>query len=150
MSTKSRLTLAAIGACWIAFAAPAQAGSPNEATTSPSAVAPAPELINRGRYLVERVGMCADCHGPRNEKGQLIMSQWLKGSPLPFQPMVPMPWSPAAPAIAGLPSMTTEQAVAFLQTGVRADGSRPLPPMPEFRFSEADATAVVAYLKSLP
>ncbi len=45
--------------------------------------------------------------------------------------------------------MTEAQAIAFLQTGIRPDGSRPRPPMPEFRFNEADAKAVVAHLKSL-
>jgi hypothetical protein len=45
--------------------------------------------------------------------------------------------------------MTEAQAITFLQTGKRPDGTQPRPPMPEFRLDEADATAVVAYLKSL-
>lgn len=106
-------------------------------------------LINRGRYLVENVGLCSDCHTPHNEKGQLVRERLLLGSVLPFAPTVPMPWSPAAPPIAGLPTMTEAQAVVFLQTGQRPDGSRPRPPMPEFRFDGADAAAVAAYLKSL-
>ncbi len=105
--------------------------------------------LERGRYLVERVGLCADCHSPRNEKGQFIMEHWLKGAALPFQPTVEMPWSPVAPPLAGLPSMTNEEGVRFMQEGTRPDGSRPRPPMPEFRFNEEDARAVVAYLKSL-
>lgn len=100
-----------------------------------------------GRYLVERVGMCIDCHSPRDEKGQYVADQWLKGSPLPFQPTVPMPWANAAPGIAGLPSLTDDQAVKFLTTGELPGGRRPRPPMPEFRFSEPDARAVVAYLR---
>jgi hypothetical protein len=56
---------------------------------------------------------------------------------------------PAAPPIAGLPSMTEAQGVVFLTTGKRPDGSSPRPPMPEFRLNTADASAVVAYLKSL-
>lgn len=106
-------------------------------------------LMERGRYLVENVGMCADCHTPRTEKGEFDRSRWLLGSPLPFQPTVPMPWSAAAPQIAGLPTMTEAQAVEFLQTGRRPSGAPVLPPMPEFRFNAEDATAVVAYLKSL-
>lgn len=113
-----------------------------------SAAAQAAQL-ERGRYLVENVGLCADCHSPRNEKGAFIKEQWLKGAALPFQPTVPMPWSPAAPPIAGLPSMTSEQAVHFLMTGERPDGSRPRPPMPEFKLNRADAEAMVAHLKSL-
>jgi mono/diheme cytochrome c family protein len=115
------------------------------------AAAPAdrPALIERGRYIVERVGLCSDCHTPHNEKGELVRAQLLLGAALPFKPTVPMPWSPVAPPIAGLPSMTEAQGIAFLQTGKRPDGSQPRPPMPEFRLNEADASAVVAYLKSL-
>ncbi|HET7535037.1 MAG TPA: c-type cytochrome [Candidatus Didemnitutus sp.] len=107
-------------------------------------------VVQRGRYLVNNVGLCADCHSPRNEKGEYIRAQWLMGAPLAFAPTVPMPaWSPAAPPIAGLPSMSERDARHFLMTGQRPDGSTPRPPMPEFRFSEEDAAAVAAYLKSL-
>lgn len=105
--------------------------------------------VDRGRYLVERVGMCADCHTPRNEKGRFVMEHWLMGAALPFQPTVEMPWAPVAPPIAGLPSMNTEDAVRFMMHGVRPDGTRPRPPMPEFQFSDEDARAVVAYLQAL-
>jgi len=107
-------------------------------------------LVARGEYIVKRVGLCSDCHAPRNERGEFITAQWLKGSALPFAPTVPMPaWANAAPGIAGLPTMTSDQAVNFLMTGVRPDGSLPRPPMPPFRMDQADARAVVAYLKSL-
>jgi mono/diheme cytochrome c family protein len=116
-----------------------------------SVVAPATEspLLKRGQYLVNNIGLCADCHSPRNEKGEYIREQWLMGSVLPMTPTVPMPWAPAAPPIAGLPTMTQQQAVQFLMTGKRPDGSMPRPPMPEFRLNEEDATAVATYLKSL-
>ena len=47
-------------------------------------VAPAdtPEL-ERGRYLVEALGHCAECHTPRNVLGGLQISAWLSGAPLP-------------------------------------------------------------------
>lgn len=106
-------------------------------------------LVERGRYLVDGIGLCSDCHTPRDEKGQLIRERLLLGAALPFQPTVPMPWAPAAPPIAGLPAMTEAQAIAFLQTGRRPDGTQPRPPMPEFRLNQADATAVAVYLKSL-
>lgn len=149
MKSKTRKTLGAIGAVILAFAVSAHAAAPSEAAPDPTAAQKNDPLLARGRYLVEHVGLCADCHSPRNEKGEFVRQLWLKGAPLPFQPTVPMPWSPAAPVIAGLPSMTEAQGIAFLQTGKRPDGSTPLPPMPEFRFNQADASAVVAYLKSL-
>ena len=114
--------------------------------TKPTA---SPSQVERGGYIVKNVGLCADCHTPHKETGELDLSRWLMGAPIPFQPTGPMPWSPVAPTIAGLPSMTEQQAHIFLQTGKRPDGSLARPPMPPFRMDNADAAAVTAYLKSL-
>jgi cytochrome c553 len=109
------------------------------------------QSLARGKYIVERTSMCADCHTPRDEKGQLITSKSLQGSPLGVQPIHPMPWADTAPPIAGMPgNYSAEQLETFLQTGKRPDGSMARPPMPAFRFSHADAVAVTAYLRSLP
>lgn len=102
----------------------------------------------RGRYLVERVGLCADCHTPRNERGELQLDQWLTGSPLPFAPTMPMPFAPVAKPIAGLPTLDDAQAMTFLTTGVLPGGRMPLPPMPPYRFSPDDARDVLAYLRN--
>jgi hypothetical protein len=101
----------------------------------------------RGRYLVERVGLCADCHTPRDERGELVLEQWLMGSSLPFQPTVPMPFAPVAKPIAGLPQLDDAQAMTFLTTGMLPGGRTPLPPMPPYRFSPDDARDVLAYLR---
>jgi hypothetical protein len=155
LSPGTRKTLAAIGALWISFAATASAnaGSANPVTcesASSSGTATLPRSLEEraGDYIVGIVGRCDDCRS-RHEKGEFDHSRWHVGASLPFQPTVPMPWSPAAPPIAGLPSMTEVQGVVFLTTGKRPDGSSPRPPMPEFRLNTADASAVVAYLKSL-
>ncbi len=59
--------------------------------------------ITRGKYLVEQVTQCRDCHTPHNEKGEPINSQSLRGASLTFKPIVPMPvWADKAPNIAGL------------------------------------------------
>ena len=73
----------------------------------------------------------------------------MQGAALAMQPTVPMPWAAAAPPIAGLPSMSEAQGVVFLTTGKRPDGTTPRPPMPPYRMNTTDASAVVAYLKSL-
>jgi len=107
--------------------------------------------IERGRYLVEGVGMCIDCHSPRLATGEYDRSRWLMGSPLPFAPSVPMPaWAPAAPSIAGLENYTDEEAVKLMVTGVTPLESPLRPPMPQYRMNADDAEAVVAYLRSLP
>ena len=112
------------------------------------AEAPAGSLA-RGKYLVEQAGQCQDCHTPRGPRGELVKEQWLLGAELGFKPTAPMPWMPVAPPIAGLPTLTHEQAVHFLMTGERPGKPRVTPPMPESRFNKADAEAMVSYLKSL-
>lgn len=120
------------------------------AQTSPVSKPSANAQVNRGRYLVERTGMCADCHTPMNQKGEPIKERHLGGAPLMFKPTVPVPgWVEVAPPIAGLPGFTDEQAVRFLTTGIGPSGKPAGPPMPAFRFNKQDAAAIVAYLRSL-
>ena len=155
LSPGTRKTLAAIGALWVSFAVSASVGTASAKPAAPSSAnsgsAPAATetLVDRGRYLVESVGLGADCHTPRTEKGEFDRNHWMQGAALPMQPTVPMPWAPAAPPIAGLRPMTEAQGVVFLTTGKRPDGSTPRPPMPPYRLNPADGAAVVACLKSL-
>lgn len=37
----------------------------------------------RGRYLVEALGHCAECHTPRNALGGLQTANWMRGAPNP-------------------------------------------------------------------
>jgi mono/diheme cytochrome c family protein len=108
-------------------------------------------LIERGRYLVEHVGMCADCHTPRDAHGELLKSESLQGAPLGVTPVHPVPgWPSAAPRIAGLPQGYSTQSLAvFLRTGQTVSGVAARPPMPAYRMSDSDAHAVAAYLASL-
>lgn len=107
--------------------------------------------ISRGKYLVENVAKCADCHSQRSPNGQLDASRWLQGADLGFQPIHPMPvWARYAPEISGLPGMTPENGVRLLTTGIGPAGQPLRPPMPDFRMTEEDAKAVVAYLRTLP
>ena len=112
---------------------------------------PGTAQVARGKYLVEGVGVCGDCHTAHNEKGEPDRARWLQGAPLDFQPIQPIPiFAKIAPPIAGLPAGWTEAEVAkFLQTGIGRDGKPRRPPMPPYRLNQADAAAVAAYLKSL-
>ena len=111
---------------------------------------PAAAQIEHGRYLVECVCLCGDCHSPRNDQGEFDRSQWLQGELISFKPDHPMPFAAIAPPIAGLPSYATDAAaVKFLETGTNAAGKLALAPMPQFRLNREDALAVVAYLRSL-
>jgi len=105
--------------------------------------------LARGKYLVEQIGMCGDCHTPHNEKGEPIKEQWLKGTVLPFKTLVPMPWADKSVNVAGLPGWETDAAVKFFMTGIAYNGLPARPPMPQYRYTQKDAQAVVAYLQSL-
>ena len=119
------------------------------AQNSAPASKPSAATMARGKYLVNNVGMCGDCHTPFDRKGQPIKSKYLQGSVLMFKPTVPIPgWMEAAPGIAGL-NWTDDESITFLTTGKRPNGTMTAPPMPQFRFNKADAAAVTAYLKSL-
>jgi hypothetical protein len=106
--------------------------------------------IARGKYLVDAIGMCSDCHTPRNEKGEFILARYLQGSPLGFKPTGPAPvWADTSSNIAGLPGWSKDAAIKFLMTGIAFNELPARPPMPQYRFNQQDATAIVAYLQSL-
>jgi len=105
--------------------------------------------VERGKYIVEGVAMCGQCHTPRTSDGAPDRMNWLQGAPLWLKPAMPIgDWPLDAPRIAGIIPGTDEDMIRLLTTGVWRDGKRLRPPMPQFRMSRQDAEAVVAYLKS--
>ncbi|HVE10280.1 MAG TPA: c-type cytochrome [Paraburkholderia sp.] len=109
------------------------------------------ELIAHGNYIVHRLGMCVDCHTPKDAHGQPIAAEDLHGAALPFTPDHPVPgWTPRSVNLAGLPAGYTEaQLATFLETGRTPRGTQANPPMPPYRLNERDARAVAAYLHSI-
>lgn len=114
----------------------------------PDAVATTPQL-QRGRYIVEAMAHCGECHTPRNLLGGLRKSAWLSGAPLPDGPgKVPnitpakLDWKDADIA-------------AYLKTGFTPDfdvvgGSMAHVVQNLARLPDADVAAIVAYLKATP
>ncbi len=109
---------------------------------------PRKELIERGKYLVERVSMCVDCHTPTGKDGKPDPTRSLEGAPFPGARNNPN-MAGYSPPIAGLPGWTEEDAIRFLEIGKRPNGTEARPPMPPYRLNREDAEASVAYLKSL-
>jgi mono/diheme cytochrome c family protein len=106
--------------------------------------------IERGRYLVEEVAKCPECHTPRKPDGELDAAAWLRGAPIWIRPVAPISnWADRAPALAGLPSFTDQQAEKVLEEGTGPNGEPLRPPMHIYHMSPPDARAIVAYLKSL-
>lgn len=111
---------------------------------------PKPCWGERGEYLVTAIGGCNDCDTPMTANGA-GMAHTLQGTDVIFAPAIDMPWAPHAPQLAGGPNRYNEvQFIRFMETGIRPDGSRATPPMPPFRLNEADARAVLTYIKTLP
>ncbi len=107
-------------------------------------------LVERGDYLVNGVVLCGDCHTPRLENMAPDETRRLQGADI-GESGPPEIFATYAPPLAGIPAnYSEEQFIAFLQTGVRPDGSHARPPMPPYRLNEADARAVSAYIASLP
>jgi mono/diheme cytochrome c family protein len=105
--------------------------------------------LTRGRYLVEHVAMCIECHSTRDAGGRIIAGREYMGGNIPFAPPWPNDWASVAPRNAGLVGYSDEQAMRLLTAGaIGREGVRLRPPMPRFQMTPEDAAAVIAYLRS--
>lgn len=107
-----------------------------------------PEL-ERGRYLVEALAHCAECHTPRNALGGLDRGRWMGGAPNPsgegsIPPLTPdkLSWS-------------TEDVAYYLETGFTPEfdavGGHMAEVVENFsQLTAEDRKAVAAYVKALP
>lgn len=108
----------------------------------------------RGRYLTEALGHCAECHTPRNRLGALDRTMWMAGSADGAEGESTPNITPD-PAT-GIGEWSAEDIAYALQTGRTPDGDSLGSAMAEViehgtsKLTEADLAAVAAYLKSLP
>ncbi|KUF12357.1 c-type cytochrome [Pseudoponticoccus marisrubri] len=108
-----------------------------------------PAELERGRYLVEALAHCAECHTPRNALGGLDTARWMGGAPNPsgrgtIPPLTPdeLTWSAADIAY-------------YLETGFTPDfdavGGHMAEVVENFAaLTKEDRDAVAAYVKALP
>jgi len=127
---------------------------PAPASPKSQKTAPAPAAnqnqIDRGKYLVENVAMCEECHTPRDTSGNLDESRRLQGAAIWIMPVHKMTnWAMRAPALAGLPGFTDAEAEAVLEQGIGPNGLPIQPPMHIYHMNATDAQAIIAYLRSL-
>jgi mono/diheme cytochrome c family protein len=132
----------------VAAAAQQSSTKPVSRQTSSSAMSRESE-IERGRYLVEEVARCAECHTPRDSNGALDRSAWLRGAPIWVRPVQSKEaWSMRAPGLAKF-SYSDQQAQDILERGIGTNGNPIQPPMHTYHLHHADAVAIIAYLRSL-
>ncbi len=106
--------------------------------------------VEHGRYIVERVAMCYECHSTRDPQGNIVPGTRLHGGPMPMRPPWPSDWPLQIPRIAGLPGYNDAEALRLLTQGaIKRDGTQLRYPMPRFRMTPQDAADVIAYLRSL-
>ena len=122
---------------------------------TPKAEAPKESRLERGKYLVEEVSRCQECHTPTLPDGTFDKANWMKGATLIGVPAkLPEDWHQKAPDITSTSKLWTnwkyEGFVAFLQTAKNPRGHTAGPPMPAYKLKTEDAEAMAAYLKSLP
>lgn len=105
--------------------------------------------LERGRYLVEALAHCAECHTPRNALGGLDRGRWMGGAPNPsgegsIPPLTPdkLSWS-------------AEDVAYYLETGFTPEfdavGGHMAEVVENFsQLTAEDRKAVAAYVKALP
>ena len=111
--------------------------------------------VERGKYLVEEVGRCQECHTPKTETGEFDKSRWMKGATLVGVPSAPVAdWHQKSPDLTSTSALWTRWGQdgfsKFLQTAKNPRGGKAGPPMPAYMLKAEDADAIAAYLKSLP
>jgi mono/diheme cytochrome c family protein len=105
---------------------------------------------NRGAYLVNGLGHCAECHSPRNFLGGIIAAQRFAGGPNPEGEG----WVPNVTQ-KGLAEWSEKDIAYFLETGEMPDGDTAGSSMARVirntsQLSPDDRAAMAEYLKSLP
>jgi mono/diheme cytochrome c family protein len=108
------------------------------------------EPWNRGAYLVNGLGHCAECHSPRNFLGGIVSAQRFAGGPNPEGEG----WVPNITQ-KGLADWSAKDIAYFLETGQTPDGDTIGGSMGRVikntsQLSPGDRDAIADYLKSLP
>jgi mono/diheme cytochrome c family protein len=106
----------------------------------------------RGRYLVEAVGHCGECHTPRDRFGGANNARWLAGGPNPDgEGRIPN----ITPHEDGLADWSEPDLAYYLASGFTPDFDTAGGSMVEVQenlshLPESDLAAVAAYLKAVP
>ncbi len=135
-----------VGVSGLALAVSLAMGVPGAGT----AVAETP--LERGRALVNGIAACGNCHTPQGPNGPAPGMEMAGGMPIADTMFTAYAANLTPDPETGIGRWTDEQIITAMREGKRPDGSIIGPPMP-FEFyrgiSDADARAIVAYLRSL-
>ena len=109
-----------------------------------------PAEWNRGAYLVNGPGHCAECHSPRNALGGIVASQRFAGGPNPDG----KGWVPNITQ-KGIADWSVKDIAYLLESGATPDGDFVGSSMTDVvnnlsKARAADRLAIATYIKSLP
>jgi mono/diheme cytochrome c family protein len=112
-----------------------------------------PTPAERGRYLVEGIMGCGNCHTPEGPNGPIAAQALAGGVPFIEKPFSAYSANITPDPETGIGRWTDAQLITAIREGRRPDGSLIGPPMP-FTFyrqiGDGDIQAVVAYLRTVP
>jgi mono/diheme cytochrome c family protein len=116
---------------------------------------PVPERpdVARGRYLVEGIGACGNCHTPRGPQGNLPGKHLAGGFEIVEDFGVAVSSNITPDLMTGIGDWTDEEIIRAIRVGRGRDGHVLGPPMPFFWYgwlTDTDVKAIVAYLRSVP
>jgi len=108
--------------------------------------------LERGRYLMQAVVACGNCHTPQGPTGPLPGMELAGGLELPAPAFTAYSANITPDNATGIGRWTDAQIIAAIREGRRPDGSIIGPPMPIGLYrgmSDNDVQAIVAYLRSV-
>jgi mono/diheme cytochrome c family protein len=127
----------AIAVSLVLFAAPSRAES----------------LLERGRYLVETVAACGNCHTPKGPNGPLLDKKLAGGDVIRHEDFTAVTPNITPDPETGIGRWTDAQIALAIREGRRPDGSLIGPAMPSRSYrnlADEDVKAIIAYLRGVP
>jgi mono/diheme cytochrome c family protein len=109
--------------------------------------------LERGTYLTRGVVACGNCHTPKGPEGDIQSMELAGGFKIDEPPFTVVTPNITPDEETGIGSWTDDEIITAIREGRRPDGSIIGPPMPigfYRNMSDADAEAIVAYLRSVP
>jgi mono/diheme cytochrome c family protein len=119
------------------------------ATAAPAA---AETPLERGTYLMQSIVACGNCHTPKGPEGDLPDMELAGGFKIEEPPFTVYAPNITPDEETGIGTWTDAEIITSIREGKRPDGTVIGPPMPigfYRHMSDADAEAIVAYLRSV-
>lgn len=114
--------------------------------------AQAETALERGRYLMQSIVACGNCHTPQGPNGPVADKELAGGLIADEKPFTAYASNITPDRETGIGSWTDAQIATAIREGRRPDGSLIGPPMPIGLYrgmSDSDVAAIVAYLRSV-